>query len=312
MKTDIVTGGAGFIGSHLCEYLLERGDHVICVDKLSSGKTDNIQHLMNNPNFTFREADITAKELDDNVDFIYHFASRASPVDYQEHPVETALSNSLGTHNMIKLALKNDATLLFASTSEIYGDPEEHPQTEEYWGNVNPIGLRSCYDESKRFGEALIMSYIRQHGLKAKIIRIFNTYGPRMRIDDGRVIPNFMKQSLNNEPITVYGDGSQTRSYCFVKDLVEGICRMMNSGETGPINLGNLDEYSIIDTANIIKSLTKSSSEITFKKLPDDDPAKRRPDITKARERLGWEPKVNFEDGLKQTLEYFRKSLKIS
>ena len=312
MSNVIVTGGAGFIGSWLCEYLLKQGDKVDCVDNLSSGKRENIEYLMNNPNFGFIEADVTDFLFEGEVDQIYHLASRASPVDYQDHPVETALSNSIGTHNMIKLALDNDAVLLFASTSEVYGDPREHPQTEDYWGNVNPIGVRSCYDESKRFGEALIMSYMRQNNLKAKIVRIFNTYGPRMRTDDGRVIPNFVSQALKNEPITVYGDGKQSRSFCYIDDLVLGLHKMMNSEETGPVNLGNSEEYAIMDAANMIKDSTNSSSEIVFRELPKDDPVKRRPDITKAKERLGWEPEMDFKDGLQKTIEFFRMSLRTS
>jgi UDP-glucuronate decarboxylase len=302
----IVTGGAGFIGSWLCEYLVGKGESVICLDNFSTGSKRNVEHLVSNPNFRLMEHDVT-QPLDIEIDQIYHLASIASPVHYQKFPVETALSNSLGTHNMIKLALKNNAVLLFASTSEVYGDPEEHPQREEYWGRVNPIGIRSCYDESKRFAEALIMSYVRQYGLKAKIIRIFNTYGPRMSSGDGRGIPNFIVQALKNEPLTVYGDGSQTRSFCYVGDLVEGIYGMMHSGETGPINLGNPNEYSILETAKMIKDRTNSSSEMVFRELPEDDPKKRKPDIMKARERLGWEPKTSFEEGLNKTIQYFER-----
>jgi nucleoside-diphosphate-sugar epimerase len=301
----LVTGGAGFIGSWLCEYLVGKGETVTCMDNLSTGSKENIKHLLSSHNFSFIEHDVT-KPFNMKADQIYHLASMASPVHYQKYPVETALSNSLGTNNVIQVALRNDATLLFSSTSEVYGDPKEHPQKEGYWGHVNPIGPRSCYDESKRFGEALIMAYVKQHNLKAKIVRIFNTYGPRMRPDDGRGIPNFIRQALSKEPMTVYGNGRQTRSYCYVEDLVEGLWKMMNSEETGPINLGNPDEYTVMETAKIIKKVTASPSEITLKELPEDDPKKRKPDITKAMEALGWSPTVELEDGLKKTIDYFR------
>ena len=310
MKTIVVTGGAGFIGSHLCEALLKKGNKVICVDNLSSGDKDNIKNLINNPDFTFIKHNIIEElNLKEKINEIYHLASRASPIDYQKHPVETALSNSIGTNNMIKLAIKKNAVVLFSSTSEAYGEPKIHPQKESYWGNVNPIGIRSCYDESKRFGEALLMAYYRQHNANVKIVRIFNTYGPRMRKDDGRVIPNFICQALKNEPITIYGDGKQTRSFCYISDLVAGLIKMMESEHIGPKNLGNPKEHSMIEIAEIIKKLTNSESEFVFKPLPKDDPTKRRPDISKAREMLSWIPKVPFEEGLKKTMKYFKNQI---
>jgi len=253
----LVTGGAGFIGSHLCEKLLLEGHNVICVDNLGSGKKENIIHLEKNKKFQFIKHDIVLPfKIDSEINQIFHLASRASPIDYQKYPVETALSNSIGTNNMIKLAMEKNAKILFSSTSEAYGEPKEHPQKESYWGNVNPTGIRSCYDESKRFGEALLMAYHRKHNVKIKIIRIFNTYGPRMRLDDGRVIPNFITQCLKNEDITIYGDGRQTRSFCYVSDLVDGIIKMMNSSDIGPKNLGNPKEFTILETANLIKKMT--------------------------------------------------------
>ncbi|NTV23200.1 MAG: SDR family oxidoreductase [Nanoarchaeota archaeon] len=304
----LVAGGAGFIGSHLCERLLKDKEEVICVDNLGSGSFDNIRHLTKDKNFKFIEHNIIEplRLIEGRVDKIYHLASRASPIDYQKYPVETALANSVGTHNLAKLAISKNAKLLFTSTSEAYGEPREHPQKESYWGNVNPVGIRSCYDESKRFGEALLMAYYREYGMNIKIVRIFNTYGPRMRIDDGRVIPNFITQALENKPITIYGNGKQTRSFCYVDDMIDGLVKMMESKEIGPKNLGNPKEYTMIETANIIKRLTKSKSEFIYNELPKDDPTKRQPDISKAMEFLSWEPKVNFEDGLKKTIEYFK------
>lgn len=308
----IVTGGAGFIGSHLCERLLKEGHDVICVDNLGSGRIENIKHLLKNPKFRFIKHNVIEplQLIEGKVDWIFHLASRASPKDYQEYPVETALANSVGTNRMIELALDKNAKILFTSTSEAYGEPKEHPQKESYWGNVNPVGIRSCYDESKRFGEALLMAYHREYNVDVKIVRIFNTYGPRMRVDDGRVIPNFITQALKNKPITIYGDGKQTRSFCYVDDMVEGIIRMMKSNETGPKNLGNPKEFTVLETAMLIKKLTKSKSEIKFLPLPQDDPTKRQPDISKARQLLGWEPKVDFETGLKRTIDYFKKITK--
>jgi dTDP-glucose 4,6-dehydratase len=307
----LVTGGAGFIGSHLCEKLLSRGHKVICVDNLGSGSLENIQHLMANPDFKFINHNVIEplQMIEGNIDFIFHLASRASPEDYQKYPVETALANSIGTDRMVRLAMAKNATLLFTSTSEAYGEPKEHPQKESYWGNVNPVGIRSCYDESKRFGEALLMAYYREYGAKIKIVRIFNTYGPKMRVEDGRVIPNLISQCLQDKPLTIYGDGSQTRSFCYVDDMVEGIVKMMLSKEIGPKNLGNPREFTILETANLIKKITGAKSEIIFKPLPADDPTKRQPDISKARALLGWEPKIEFEEGLEMTIAWFKKRL---
>jgi len=267
---------------------------------------------MKNKNFKFIKHNVIEplQLIEGRIDQIYHLASRASPIDYQEYPVETALANSVGTDRMAKLALDKNARILFTSTSEAYGEPREHPQKESYWGNVNPVGIRSCYDESKRFGEALLMAYYREYGVDIKIVRIFNTYGPRMRLDDGRVIPNFITQCLKNKPITIYGDGSQTRSFCYVDDMVDGIVKMMNSKETGPKNLGNPKEFTMLETAILIKKLTNSKSKSVFMPLPKDDPTKRQPDISKARELLGWEPRVRFEEGLKRTIEWFKKRIK--
>jgi nucleoside-diphosphate-sugar epimerase len=308
----IVTGGAGFIGSHLCERLLKEGNNVICVDNLGSGNIENIQHLLPNKNFRFIKHNVIEplQRIEGKIDQIYHLASRASPIDYQEYPVETALANSVGTDRMVNLALDKNARILFTSTSEAYGEPREHPQKESYWGNVNPVGVRSCYDESKRFGEALMMAYHREYGVDIKIVRIFNTYGPRMRVDDGRVIPNFITQALKNKSITIYGDGKQTRSFCYVEDMVDGIIKMMNSKEIGPKNLGNPKEFTMLDTAKLIIKFTGSKSKLVYMPLPEDDPTKRQPDISKAREFLGWEPKVDFEMGLKKTIDWFNENSK--
>ncbi len=309
MSWVLVTGGAGFIGSHLCDYLIRTGHDVICVDNLGSGTKENIKHLMKLKNFRFIEHDIIKPfDIKEDIYQIYHLASRASPRDYEEYPIETALTNSVGTLNMIKLAMKKNSTLLFTSTSEAYGEPKVHPQIENYWGNVNPIGKRSCYTESKRFGEALIMAYYRKFGIKIKIVRIFNTYGPRMRKHDGRVIPNFIEQCLSNKSITIFGDGSQTRSFCYISDMVDGIYKMMHSGWVGPKNLGNPSEITILELAKLIKRLTKSKSKFVYKELPEDDPTKRQPDISKARQMLDWQPKVRLEEGLKRTIEWFRKN----
>jgi dTDP-glucose 4,6-dehydratase len=304
----LVTGGAGFIGSHLCERLLKDGHEVICVDNLGSGNFENVKHLMANKNFKFIKHNVIEplQLIEGKIDHIYHLASRASPKDYQMYPVETALANSVGTDRMAKLALAKNAKILFTSTSEAYGEPKEHPQKESYWGNVNPVGIRSCYDESKRFGEALLMAYKREYNVDVKIIRIFNTYGPKMRLDDGRVIPNFITQCLKNEPITLYGDGSQTRSFCYVDDLIEGIIKMMKSTEVGPKNLGNPKEITIKECANIIKKLTNSTSEFTYHEMPSDDPTRRQPDISKAMQILDWEPKIDFIEGLKKSLDWFK------
>jgi dTDP-glucose 4,6-dehydratase len=306
-KTIIITGGAGFIGSWLCEDLLAR-NRIICIDSLITGKKDNISHLANNKNFTLIKHDITKEiRIDEDIDYIFHLASPASPIDYQKLQIETMLVNSFGTYNMLKLALDKKARFLLASTSEVYGDPLEHPQKEEYWGNVNPIGERSCYDESKRFAESLTMNFHRKHNLDVGIVRIFNTYGPRMRKDDGRVMPNFINQALNNREITINGDGSQTRSFCYISDMVNGLKRVMFSTATGPINLGNQNETKIIEVAKLIKKLTNSRSAQVFRELPEDDPVKRCPDISKAR-KLGWEPRISLEEGLLKTIEYFRNS----
>jgi nucleoside-diphosphate-sugar epimerase len=291
---------------------LKSGHEVVCVDNLGSGNFDNIRHLTKNKKFKFIKHNIIEplQLIEGKVDYVFHLASRASPKDYQEYPVETALANSVGTDRMAKLALAKNAKILFTSTSEAYGEPKEHPQKESYWGNVNPVGIRSCYDESKRFGEALLMAYHREYNVDVKIVRIFNTYGPRMRIDDGRVIPNFITQALQDLPITIYGDGHQTRSFCYVDDLVSGIIKMMMSKETGPKNLGNPNEYTILQTAELIKKITKSNSKFSFMPLPKDDPTKRQPDISHARSLLNWEPTIKFEDGIKKTIGYFKKRLK--
>ncbi len=309
METALVTGGAGFIGSHLCEKLLEIGYKVVCLDNLLTGSKKNIEHLINNANFKFIEADVCDPiEIENKVAFIFHLASPASPVDYQNHPEETLLANSLGTLSVLKLSKEIQAKVLIASTSEVYGDPKEHPQKETYWGNVNSFGPRSCYDESKRFAEAATYVYISKHKIDARLIRIFNTYGPRMQKDDGRVISNFINQAIKNEPLTVYGKGNQTRSFCYVSDLVEGIIRAMFTQGTKSevINLGNPEEYKIIDLADKIKKLTNSSSEIVYKDLPPDDPTQRQPDISKAINLLSWQPQINVDEGLQKTIEYYR------
>jgi nucleoside-diphosphate-sugar epimerase len=307
-KRCVVTGGAGFIGSWLCQDLLEKGYEVVCVDNLITGGLKNVESIKDMEGFEFLEKDVSKPlGIDGDVDYVFHLASPASPVDYQDHPIETMLANSLGTLNTLNLAKEKGARFLMASTSEVYGDPEEHPQKESYWGRVNPIGPRSCYDESKRFAEALVMSYFRKHGMDVRIVRIFNTYGPGMNADDGRVIPNFITQALGGKPITVYGDGKQSRSFCYITDMVEGIGRVMFSeGISGEVfNLGNPKEFSVLETAGIIKRLTGSRSDFVFQELPEDDPVNRRPDISKIRERLGWEPKVGFEEGLKKTVKFF-------
>jgi dTDP-glucose 4,6-dehydratase len=311
MARILITGGAGFIGSHLCERFLADGDDVICMDNLLTGAADNIAHLFANRRFSFIQQDVTTYiYVKGEVDAILHFASPASPIDYLELPIQTLKVGSLGTHKALGLAKEKHARFLLASTSEVYGDPLVHPQNEEYWGNVNPIGPRGVYDEAKRFAEAITMAYHRTHKVETRIVRIFNTYGPRMRLNDGRVVPNFISQALKGEPMTVYGDGSQTRSFCFVSDLVEGIARLLRSDYSGPVNCGNPIETTILEFAERIKALTKSTSEIVFRPLPVDDPKVRQPDITRARKLLGgWEPQVALEDGLKKTIEYFRPTL---
>lgn len=308
MQTAVVTGGAGFLGSHLCDKLLSEGMKVICIDNLITGNIDNISHLAGNENFSFIKHDITSYIfIPGKVDYILHFASPASPIDYLQLPIQTLKVGSLGTHKALGLAKEKKARFLLASTSEVYGDPEIHPQPEEYWGNVNPIGPRGVYDEAKRFAEALVMAYHRYHNLETRIVRIFNTFGPRMRLKDGRAIPNFIMQALTGQPITVYGDGTQTRSFCYITDQVDGLFKLLMSDETDPVNIGNPEEIPLIDIAKEIIELTKSKSKIVFEELPVNDPKVRQPDITKARTKLGWEPKVNRKEGLEKTIEYFKK-----
>ncbi len=305
----VITGGAGFIGSHLCDRCLAEGHEVVAVDNFLTGAPDNIAHI-ESPNFSFKRQNISdGIFVEGPVDFILHFASPASPVDYLELPIQTLKVGALGTHNALGLARAKGAGLLLASTSEVYGDPHVHPQPEEYWGNVNSVGPRSCYDEAKRFAEAMVMAYHRQHGLDTKIVRIFNTYGPRMRLRDGRIVPNFMRQALEGEPMTVYGDGNQTRSFCFATDLVDGIYKLMMSDEHMPTNIGNPTEFTVMEFAQLVKKLAGSNSAIEFQPLPQDDPKQRKPDISKAQRVLGWEPKVGIEQGLKQTLAFFQTQL---
>jgi dTDP-glucose 4,6-dehydratase len=309
----VVTGGAGFLGSHLSDLLLSRGHRVIVIDNLITGSTDNIQHLAGNPDFRFIKQDVTEYlYLDGPVDFLWHFASPASPIDYLELPIQTLKVGSLGTHKALGLAMAKGARFLITSTSEVYGDPLVHPQTESYWGNVNPVGPRGCYDESKRFAEALTMAYHREHDVDTRIVRIFNTYGPRMRVEDGRVVPAFVSQALRGKPITVFGDGTQTRSFCFASDLIEGIYRlMMCTGSTAsdPCNIGNPHELTMLQFAQEIIKATGSKSRIIHKPLPQDDPKQRRPDITRARKLLGWEPNIPLADGLVPTIAYFRSKI---
>lgn len=307
MSRVLVTGGAGFIGSHLCERLIFDGFHVVCMDNYITGNKRNIAHLKGGGSIEFVEHDVSKFiKVGGEVDFIMHFASPASPIDYLELPIQTLKVGSLGTHNALGLACAKKAGFFLASTSEVYGDPLIHPQPESYFGNVNSIGPRGVYDEAKRFAEAMTMAYHRVHGIDTKIVRIFNTYGPHMRAHDGRAIPAFINQAINNEQITVFGDGSQTRSFCYIDDLVEGIVRLMKSGENEPVNLGNPKEMTILELAEKIIEVTGSSSEIVFKPLPVDDPKVRQPDITKARKLLGWEPTVSLKEGLSKTVEYFR------
>jgi dTDP-glucose 4,6-dehydratase len=312
MPRTLITGGAGFLGSHLCDRFVREGHDVICMDNLVTGNANNVAHLIGNPNFTFVHYDVTnfihvVGELDN----VLHFASPASPIDYLKLPIQTLKVGSLGTHKALGLALAKKSRFLLASTSETYGDPAIHPQPETYWGNVNPIGIRGVYDEAKRFAEALTMAYHRYHGLDTRIIRIFNTYGERMRIEDGRAIPAFTTQALRNEPITVFGEGKQTRSVCYVSDLIEGIYRLLASDYNEPVNIGNPDEVTMLDLAKEIKAMVpESKSEIVFKPLPQDDPQVRQPDITLAKSLLGWEPKVERKVGLEKTIRYFREALK--
>jgi dTDP-glucose 4,6-dehydratase len=308
--TSVVTGAAGFLGSHLVDLLLAHGHKVIGIDNFVTGAVDNISHLGGNPQFKFIEQDVTEFIfLDVPVNYVWHFASPASPIDYLELPIQTLKVGSLGTHKALGLAKNKHARFLLASTSEIYGDPLVHPQTEEYWGNVNPIGPRGCYDEAKRFAEALAMAYHKEHRVETRIVRIFNTYGPRMRLHDGRVVPAFISQALKNRPVTVFGRGQQTRSFCYVSDLIEGIYRLMMSSSDQPVNIGNPAEMTVLEFAKEIIRATGSHSKISFKPLPQDDPRQRRPDITRARTILGWAPKVPLSEGLVKTIEYFRRKV---
>ena len=307
MKTAVVTGGAGFLGSHLCDKLISENFRVICVDNLITGNTDNIAHLAGNENFLFIKHDVTNYiYLPGDVDFILHFASPASPIDYLQLPIQTLKVGSLGTHKVLGLAKEKKATFLLASTSEVYGDPEIHPQKEDYWGNVNPIGPRGVYDEAKRFAEALTMAYNRYHNVQTRIVRIFNTFGPRMRPNDGRALPTFIGQALKGKDITVFGDGTQTRSFCYVTDLIEGIFKLLLSEESNPVNIGNPDEIKVIQLAEEIIEITKSKSKIIFNDLPMDDPKIRQPDITKAENLLNWKPKIDRLTGLQFTIDYLR------
>jgi len=305
-KIALVTGGAGFIGSHICDYLLDKDFKVICMDNLITGSLRNIEHIRTG-DFEFINHNITEEIIINcNIDYVFHFASPASPIDYLQLPIQTLKVGSLGTHNVLGLTKAKRAKMILASTSEVYGDPKVHPQTEEYWGNVNPVGPRGVYDEAKRFAEAITMAYYRQQGVDTHIVRIFNTYGPRMRRNDGRAIPAFISQALENKDITVFGSGKQTRSFCYISDMVEGIFRLINSNYHYPINIGNPDEMTILELAEKIKKFTNSKSNIVYHDLPVDDPLVRRPDITKAKKILNWEPKINFDEGIQKTIEWFK------
>jgi dTDP-glucose 4,6-dehydratase len=309
MPTTLVTGGAGFLGSHLCDHLLAKGHRVICVDNVDTGSLNNIEHIRV-PEFSFRQLDITSRyDVDEPVDFVYHMASPASPIDYARLPLHTLKVGAYGTHNTLGLAKAKRARFLLASTSEVYGDPLVHPQPESYWGNVNPIGPRGVYDEAKRYAEALTMAYLRQQGVDTCIVRIFNTFGPRMRPHDGRAIPTFLRQALTDKPLTVFGDGAQTRSFCFVDDLIRGLVSLAESGVHEPVNIGNPDEMSLLDMAKLVVELTESRSEIVFEALPVDDPQVRQPDIARARALLGWEPEVELREGLAKTIEHYAHAL---
>lgn len=309
-KTCLVTGGAGFLGSHLCDLLLAKGHKVIALDNFITGNPKNIEHLEKNKNFLFKKLDVTEYiHIEGKVDFVFHFASPASPVDYLELPIQTLKVGSLGTLRALGVAKKKKARFLLASTSEVYGDPLVHPQPEDYWGNVNPIGPRGVYDEAKRFAEAVTMAYHRTHGVDTKIVRIFNTYGERMRLNDGRVVPNFISQALQGKPMTVYGDGEQTRSFCYVSDLINGIYKLATSDINDPVNIGNPEEYTINDFAKKIKTLVGAKSKIIYKPLPENDPRIRQPDITKAKKVLGWKPQVSLDEGLKRTIDWFKSQL---
>ena len=309
-KVAVVTGGAGFLGSHLCDRLLSENMKVICLDNLLTGRLENIEHLFSNGNFQFIKLDVTNFiHVPSRVDYVLHFASPASPIDYLKLPIQTLKVGSLGTHKALGLAKEKKATFLLASTSEVYGDPLVHPQKEDYWGNVNPVGPRGVYDEAKRFAEAITMAYHRYHALDTRIVRIFNTYGPRMRLDDGRALPTFFSQALKGEDITIYGDGKQTRSFCYVSDLIDGIFKLLISNETSPVNIGNPEEITIEDFAKEVIAITKSKSKVVYQDLPLDDPKVRQPDISKAKSVLVWEPHVKREEGLKLTLDYFQKMI---
>jgi dTDP-glucose 4,6-dehydratase len=308
----VITGGAGFIGSHLCDRCLAEGHEVVAVDNLITGDRANIAHI-DSSRFSFLEQNISDHiSIDGPVDFILHFASPASPIDYLEIPIQTLKVGALGTHNALGLARAKGAGLLLASTSEVYGDPLVHPQNEEYWGNVNPVGPRGCYDEAKRFAEAIVMAYHRMHDIDTRIVRIFNTYGPRMRYNDGRIVPNFLKQAILGEPLTIFGDGRQTRSFCYVSDLVDGVYRLMNSNEHLPVNIGNPSEFTVLEFAHLVQRMTGTNSSIEHRPLPQDDPKQRKPDISKARTLLGWEPAVPLEVGLSTTWDFMRHSMERS
>jgi len=312
LKTAVVTGGAGFLGSHLCDKLLSEGIRVVCIDNLITGDIENISHLFGNDNFVFVKHDVTNFiHVPGKVDYILHFASPASPIDYLQLPIQTLKVGSLGTHKALGLAKEKNAVFLLASTSEVYGDPLEHPQSEEYWGNVNPVGPRGVYDEAKRFAESLTMAYHRYHGVQTRIVRIFNTFGPRMRLNDGRALPAFISQALKNEPLTIFGDGNQTRSFCYVDDLIDGIFKLLMSDEVLPVNIGNPEEISIKQFAEEIIELTGTKSKIEYHPLPIDDPKVRQPDISKAKRVLNWQPKFSRKEGLLKTLEYFKQKLNV-
>lgn len=303
----LISGGAGFIGSHLCDYFIKHNDEVICVDNFITGQERNLQHLLNNPKFKLIKTDIVEPfEVKDKIDAVLHFASPASPKDYLKYPIQTLKTGAYGTHHLLELALKNNARFLLASTSEVYGDPLIHPQIESYWGNVNPVGPRAVYDESKRFAEALTITYHRELKLDVKIARIFNTYGPRMRADDGRIVPNLICQALRNQPLTIYGNGKQTRSFCYITDLINGLTKLLNSNITGPINLGNPDEFAMLEFADLVLEFTAAKVLIIHETLPIDDPKRRQPDISLAKKHLSWSPVVKLKEGLKPTIEWFR------